>query len=150
VTEQKCHFFLKFRVKNKSFWPFLKTVSDRVCIYEVVPGSLAWRDRRLAIGDHLLKVGSTKVRNSEEAAREISRVKNETQISLTVARTLKSTHPDADRPHLGHSLKFVAKLLVKIDILAKNRNVAQKWKFWSKMEILVKNRNLGQKSSLYE
>lgn len=76
--------------------------SERVIIYEVVPGSLAWRDGRLKIGDHLLKVGTSKVRNSEEAAREIGKVKSENQISLTICRTMK-TAADASveqRPHL--------------------------------------------------
>ena len=33
-----------------------------------------------------------------------------------------------------------------MEILVKNGNSGQKWKFWSKIEILVKNRNFGQKS----
>ena len=69
-------------------------------IYEVVSQSLAWRDGRLKIGDTLLKVGAIKVSNSEEAAREISRVKNELQISLTISRVIENQHPDSDRPHL--------------------------------------------------
>jgi len=36
--------------------------------------------------------------------------------------------------------------LLKTKILLKNRNFAQKSKFWSKIKILVKNRNFGQKS----
>ena len=58
------------------------------------------------------------MRNSEEAAREIGRVKNETQISLTVARTMKSTHPDADRPHLvipePHSVRHTSTIPSKV------------------------------------
>ena len=64
-------------------------------------GSLAWRDGRLRVGDFLTKVGSIKVRNSEEAAREIGRVKNEPQISLTITRTAKMRNSeDSERPHL--------------------------------------------------
>jgi len=35
-------------------------------------------------------------------------------------------------------------ILDEIEILDKNRNLCQKYKFWSKMEILVKNGNFGQ------
>ena len=40
-------------------------------------------------------------------------------------------------------------MLVKIEILVKNRNFGQKSKCWSKIKILVKNRKFGQKSKFW-
>jgi len=50
--------------------------------------------------------------------------------------------------NFGEKWKFWGKMemLVKIEILLKNRNSGQKSKFWSKIEMLVKNTNFGQKS----
>ena len=69
----------------------LVTQQSQVRIFSVVPGSLAHMDGRLRNGDILLKVSNQRVRSSDEAAKEIVRVKNDNVISLMVARTAKST-----------------------------------------------------------
>jgi len=69
----------------------LVTQQSQVRIFSVVPGSLAHMDGRLRNGDILLKVSNQRVRSSDEAAKEIVRVKNDNVISLMVARTAKNT-----------------------------------------------------------
>jgi len=79
----------------------LVTQQSQVRIFSVVPGSLAHMDGRLRNGDILLKVSNQRVRSSDEAAKEIVRVKNENVISLMVARTAKNTTAELpQRPHL--------------------------------------------------
>jgi len=60
----------------------------------VVPGSLAALDGRLSNGDILTKVSNRRVRSSDDAAKEIGRVKQETSITLTVSRLATPFNPD--------------------------------------------------------
>merc|ERR1712131_27653 len=79
----------------------LVTQQSQVRIYSVVPGSLAHLDGRLKNGDVLLRVSNNPVRSSDEAAREIGRVKNDSTISVQIAR-VANNHADShtERPHL--------------------------------------------------
>jgi len=47
------------------------------------------------------------------------------------------------------SLSSKIETLLKMEILVKNQNFAEKWKFWSKIKTLLKNGNFGQKSKLF-
>ncbi|CBY15753.1 unnamed protein product [Oikopleura dioica] len=88
------------KAPNQQVGVKLYNVVDRVVIYDVVPGSLAYHDKRLQVGDYLLKVNNIAVRSSEEAAKEISRLRNHDKINLTISRTARTMNSNSDRPHL--------------------------------------------------
>ena len=66
----------------------LVTQQSEVRIFSVVPGSLAAIDGRLQNGDILSKVSNKRVRSSDDAAKEIGRVKGDSSISLTISRVV--------------------------------------------------------------
>ena len=83
-------FFLKFLNSFQNDCKLMRIFKyyyeNQVRVYSVVPGSLAYSDGRLKNGDILLRVSGNSVRSSDEAAREIGRVKNEHSITLQIAR----------------------------------------------------------------
>lgn len=88
------------KAPNQQVGVKLYNVLEKVTIYDVVNGSLAYHDKRLQVGDFLLKVGNVTVRTSEDAAKEISRLRNHDRISLTYSRIARTMNSNPERPHL--------------------------------------------------